>query len=144
MGPTLSPETSAFKLQTPGKFPEEYKLHSEHGESLKTTILEGTVTHRLNSFIHQNHILPPKPFGFRKQHSTVNSQQSTVNMAESPTASSMALILSNTQAWSYLILRKYGLKAYSSGLSHVICRIIFFSSLSPTWKVVEKITPVEM
>jgi hypothetical protein len=27
----------AFKLQTPGKFPEEYKLHSEHGESLKTT-----------------------------------------------------------------------------------------------------------
>ena len=37
MGPTLSPETSAFKLQTPRKFPEEYKLHSEHGESLKTT-----------------------------------------------------------------------------------------------------------
>jgi len=34
----LSPETSAFKLQTPGKFPEEYKLHSEHGESLKTEI----------------------------------------------------------------------------------------------------------
>jgi len=34
----LIPETSAFKLQTPGKFPEEYKLHSEHGESLKTTI----------------------------------------------------------------------------------------------------------
>ena len=33
----MSPETSAFKLQTPGKFPEEYKLHSEHGESLKTT-----------------------------------------------------------------------------------------------------------
>jgi len=28
----------AFELQTPGKFPEEYKLHSEHGESLKTTI----------------------------------------------------------------------------------------------------------
>ena len=28
----------AFKPQTPGKFPEEYKLHSEHGESLKTTI----------------------------------------------------------------------------------------------------------
>ena len=41
MGPTLSPETSAFKLQTPGKFPEEYKLHSEHGESLKTT--KGTI-----------------------------------------------------------------------------------------------------
>ena len=39
MGPTLSPETSAFKLQTPGKFPEEYKLHSEHGERLKTLII---------------------------------------------------------------------------------------------------------
>ena len=36
---TLSPETSAFKLQTPGKFPEEYKIHSEHDESLKTTML---------------------------------------------------------------------------------------------------------
>jgi len=34
----LSPETSIFKLKTPGKFPEKYKLHSEHGESLKTTI----------------------------------------------------------------------------------------------------------
>jgi len=41
MGPTLSPETSAFKLQTPGKFSEEYKPHSEHGESLKTTKAEG-------------------------------------------------------------------------------------------------------
>jgi len=29
MGPTLSPETSAFKIQTPGKFPEEYKLHPQ-------------------------------------------------------------------------------------------------------------------
>jgi hypothetical protein len=46
MGPTLSPETSAFKLQTTGKFQEEYKLHSEHGESLKTAyyiVLTGTV-----------------------------------------------------------------------------------------------------
>jgi len=30
MGSTLSPETSAFKLQTPGKFPEEYKLPPEY------------------------------------------------------------------------------------------------------------------
>jgi len=29
MGPTLSPETSAFKLQSPGKFPEEYKLQKK-------------------------------------------------------------------------------------------------------------------
>jgi hypothetical protein len=45
MGPTLSPETSALELQTPGKFPEEYKLLSEHGESLKTTA---------SSFFNQN------------------------------------------------------------------------------------------
>jgi len=34
MGQTLSPETSAFKLQTPGKFPEEYKLQECHANSL--------------------------------------------------------------------------------------------------------------
>jgi len=33
----LSSETSAFKLQTPGKFPKEHRLHSKHGESLKTS-----------------------------------------------------------------------------------------------------------
>jgi len=37
MEPTVSSETSAFILQTPGKFPKEYRLHSKHGESLKTT-----------------------------------------------------------------------------------------------------------
>ena len=39
MEPTLSSETSAFILQTPGKFPKKHRLHSKHGESLKTTIL---------------------------------------------------------------------------------------------------------
>ena len=38
MEPTLSSETSAFKLQTPGKFPKEHRLHSKHGGSLKTTL----------------------------------------------------------------------------------------------------------
>jgi len=33
----LSSETSAFILQTPGKFPKEHRLHYKHGESLKTT-----------------------------------------------------------------------------------------------------------
>ena len=37
-------------------------------------LLERGVAHRLNYFIHQNHILPPEQFGFRKQHSPVNSQ----------------------------------------------------------------------
>jgi len=32
-------ETSAYKLQTPGNYPEESIRHSEHGESLKSRIL---------------------------------------------------------------------------------------------------------
>jgi len=32
---TLSSETSAFILRTPGKFPKEHRLHSEHGEKSK-------------------------------------------------------------------------------------------------------------
>jgi len=36
----LSSETSAFKLRTPGKFPKEHRLHSKHGESLKTIMYE--------------------------------------------------------------------------------------------------------
>jgi hypothetical protein len=52
----------------------------------------------------------------------------------------MALILINTQAWSYLILRKptiqYGSIAYSKNLFHFTCQIIFFSSIRPTRKVV--------
>ena len=58
MGPTLIPETSAFKLQTPGKFPEEYKLHSEHGESLKTTIRVYVKNLYLNFLQHSNVNLP--------------------------------------------------------------------------------------
>ena len=47
MEPTLSSETSAFILRTPGKFPKEHRLHSEHGENLKTTF---TVKCRLYVF----------------------------------------------------------------------------------------------
>jgi hypothetical protein len=38
MEPTVSSETSAFKIQTPGKYPEEYLPHLQHGESLKTMV----------------------------------------------------------------------------------------------------------
>ena len=31
-------ETSAYKIQTPGNYPEESTKHSEHGESLKSRI----------------------------------------------------------------------------------------------------------
>jgi hypothetical protein len=38
MEPTEGSEMSAFNIQTPGKYPEEYLSHLQHGESLKTMI----------------------------------------------------------------------------------------------------------
>jgi len=38
-------ETSAYKTQTPGNYPEEIIQHSEHGESLKSK------THTQSSYI---------------------------------------------------------------------------------------------
>jgi len=43
MEPTVSSETSALILQTPGKFPKEHRLHSKHGESLKTTMVQSSL-----------------------------------------------------------------------------------------------------
>jgi len=41
MEQTECSETSAYKIQTPGKYPEENIQHREHGESLKSkTLLE--------------------------------------------------------------------------------------------------------
>jgi len=36
---TEGSETSAYKIQTPGNYPEENIQHTEHGESLKSRIL---------------------------------------------------------------------------------------------------------
>jgi len=33
-------ETSAYEIQTPGNYPEESIQHTEHGESLKSRILD--------------------------------------------------------------------------------------------------------
>ena len=38
MEQTECSETSAYKIQTPGNYPEESIQHSEHGESLKSII----------------------------------------------------------------------------------------------------------
>jgi hypothetical protein len=38
MEQTECSETSAYKIQTPGNYPEEIIQHSEHGESLKSRI----------------------------------------------------------------------------------------------------------
>jgi hypothetical protein len=35
---TVCSETSAYKFQTPGNYPEESPQHTEHGESLKSRI----------------------------------------------------------------------------------------------------------
>jgi hypothetical protein len=37
MEQTESSETSAYKIQTPGNYPEENTQHKEHGKSLKST-----------------------------------------------------------------------------------------------------------
>jgi len=39
MEQTECSETSAYKIQTPGNYPEENIQHTEHGESLKSRIL---------------------------------------------------------------------------------------------------------
>jgi hypothetical protein len=39
MEQTECSETSAYKIQTPGNYPEENIQHSEHGESLKSKII---------------------------------------------------------------------------------------------------------
>jgi len=36
---TVCSETSAYKIQTPGNYPEETTQHSEHGESLKSRMV---------------------------------------------------------------------------------------------------------
>jgi len=40
MEQTECSETSAYKIQTPGNYPEESIQHSEYGESLKSRILD--------------------------------------------------------------------------------------------------------
>jgi len=39
METTVSSETSAIRTQTPGNYPKRNKLHLEHGESLKTSMI---------------------------------------------------------------------------------------------------------
>ena len=66
---------------------------------------------------------------------SANNIQQSLSLSISPTSSPMALMLENTQVWSYLILIKPMVRYGSSNLFHFTCQIKFFSSLSPTWKV---------
>jgi len=40
MEPIVSSETSAIRTQTPGNYPKRNNLHLEHGESLRTRMLQ--------------------------------------------------------------------------------------------------------
>ena len=40
MEPIVSSETSAIRTQTPGNYPKRNNLHLEHGESLRTRLIE--------------------------------------------------------------------------------------------------------
>jgi hypothetical protein len=55
MEPTECSETSAFNIQTPGKYPEENLPYLQHGESLKTTIIhlygEETASHIIHNHL---------------------------------------------------------------------------------------------
>jgi len=47
MEQTECSETSVYKIQTPGNYPEESIQHSEHGESLKSKMHLHPVTFRI-------------------------------------------------------------------------------------------------
>ena len=50
MEQTECSETSAYKIQTPGNYPKESIQHTEHGESLKLSLLHvGTCSKSLAS-----------------------------------------------------------------------------------------------
>jgi hypothetical protein len=49
MEQTECSETSTYKIQTPGNYPEENIQHSEHGESLKSRIIKCSL--ELSTFV---------------------------------------------------------------------------------------------
>ena len=48
MEQTECSETSAYKIQKPGNYPEESIQHTEHGESLKSRIYRLYLSHKIN------------------------------------------------------------------------------------------------
>jgi hypothetical protein len=49
MEQTERSETLAYKIQTPGNYPEESIHHSENGESLKYTVIYKSTWHTLST-----------------------------------------------------------------------------------------------
>jgi hypothetical protein len=137
--PTAWKSAKFLPIQKPGKPPSDPCSHRPiRLLSTLCKLLERAVACRLNSLIHQNHILPPEKFGVHK------NIQKSLNLQEPPNSLLMALIFKkNIQAWSYLILKRpmtlFGLTAYLTSLSYIIYRTIF-SSLSPTWKTLPSLS----
>ena len=70
---TACKSAKIIPVPKPGKPPFDFGSHRPIGLLRNLSkLLERVVAYRLNSFIHQNHILPPGQFGFRHQHSTVS------------------------------------------------------------------------
>ena len=102
--------------------------------SAVSKLLERVLAHRLNFRIHQNHILTPEQFGFRKQHSTVSQLARITDFiihGFNLIKHTVMILLDIEKAYDTVRLNAPLFK-----LIHFNCRVILFSSLSPTWKVI--------
>ena len=65
---TQCSETSAYKIQTPGNYPEESIKHSEHGESFKSRIVPLFIFYVITQFTHkQLHTTEPNMFSVSQE-----------------------------------------------------------------------------
>jgi hypothetical protein len=67
MEQTECSETSAYKIQRPGNYPEENIQHTEHGESLKSRII--------SSSPYNNEVEMKQPTQVRKKAKYIKSKQ---------------------------------------------------------------------
>ena len=102
--------------------------------STVSKLLEWVVAHRLNSCIHQNHILSPEQFGFCKQHSTVSQLARITDF-----------ITHDFDLWKHTGMVLLGIKKVYGAIRlngllfklislYLLNYLLFF--LSPSWKVV--------
>jgi hypothetical protein len=73
MEPIQCSETSAYKIQMPGNYPEDNILHPQHRESLKTTRVEEPYRCRLKGFLDtadKSYFPPLKFYGLIKMNLT--------------------------------------------------------------------------
>jgi hypothetical protein len=70
--PTAWKSAKVIPIPKPGKPPLTPAPRPISLLSTLSKLLEHVIAHRLNLFIHQNHILPPEQFGFPKKYSPVH------------------------------------------------------------------------